>query len=374
MRLYKRKGSPKWWVDWRDQNGQRHRKSTGTDDKDLAQALAAKWQQESFMERHFGTIPEVPFRDALLRYGEEKQRQNPEGYEASTRYRLQLLLDKFGGMNLSEINLAFIQDFADGRLKQVKEGSVQKELATLKAILNKAHREERLGAVPPFPRMKVLRGRCRWLTVDEEQRLLASAAKHLRPLIAFAMDTGGRRSELLKLDWRNVDPERGFVTFTKTKNGEDRSVRLTDRAKRVLADLGPKPEGAVFTFGGKRMKGVKTSFDTAREKAGIVDLRFHDLRHTFASRLVQQGIPLYEVMHLTGHKTFSMVQRYVHLAPDYQDRAIQALNRYGHNLGTADSNKPVPITPKSLMKMAHPAGFEPTTSAFGGLGLLNFPS
>ena len=88
MRLYKRKGSPKYWVDWRDQKGQRHRKSTGTEDKRLAQTLAAKWQQESFMEQHFGTIPEVSFRDALLRYGTERKRENPEGYEASTRYRL----------------------------------------------------------------------------------------------------------------------------------------------------------------------------------------------------------------------------------------------------------------------------------------------
>ena len=88
MRLYKRKGSPNWWATWNDQKGRGHRKSTGTGDKDLAQALAAKWQQESFMEQHFGKIPEVLFRDALFRYGQEKQRQNPEGYQASVRYRL----------------------------------------------------------------------------------------------------------------------------------------------------------------------------------------------------------------------------------------------------------------------------------------------
>ena len=64
-------------------------------------------------------------------------------------------------------------------------------------------------------------------------------------------------------------------------------------------------------------------------EAEIEDFRFHDLRHTFASRLVQKGIPLYEVMHLTGHKSFSMVQRYAHLAPDYQERAIEALDSYG---------------------------------------------
>jgi len=84
---------------------------------------------------------------------------------------------------------------------------------------------------------------------------------------------------------------------------------------------------------------MKTAFNRARERAGLADLRFHDLRHTFASRLVQAGIPLYEVMHLTGHKSFEMVQRYSHLAPDYADRAIQVLNAIGHDIGTVENRE-----------------------------------
>jgi len=61
--------------------------------------------------------------------------------------------------------------------------------------------------------------------------------------------------------------------------------------------------------------------------------------HTFASRLVQAGIPLYEIMHLNGHKSFEMIQRYSHLAPDYADRAIQALNAIGHDIGTVENRK-----------------------------------
>ena len=70
------------------------------------------------------------------------------------------------------------------------------------------------------------------------------------------------------------------------------------------------------------------------------DVRFHDLRHTFASRLVQGGVPLYNVMQLMGHKSLEMVQRYAHLAPDYQEGAVQVLNRLGHNLGTVDGEAP----------------------------------
>ena len=345
MQIYKRNGSPKWWATWYDHNGQRHRKSTGTEDKSLAKTVAAKWQQESFMEHHFGAIPEMPFRDALLRYGQERQRDNPKGYKASVKYRLQLLLDRFGDWNISDITAAEIQKFANQRLAVCKPNTAQRDISTLRAILNKMHREGCLVAVPPFPRLKKPKGRCRWVTVEEEKRLLAVAAKHLRPLIAIAVDTGGRRGEMLGLDWRNVDLARGSITFVDTKNGEDRSVRLTERAKRVLADLGPQDSGPVFTYRGKAIADVKHSFDRAKELAGIEDLRFHDLRHTFASRLVQQGVSLYEVMHLTGHKSFSMVQRYAHLAPDFQERAIEALN----GMGTIWAQTPDPADLSSVL-------------------------
>ncbi|HEY9081180.1 tyrosine-type recombinase/integrase [Magnetovibrio sp.] len=291
--------------------------------------MAAKWQQESFLEQHFAVIPEVPFVEAALRYGQERQRDNPVGYKARDKYILQRLLDRFGDLSLSGVTHAVMRKWVDELLERMKPATALRELTVLKAILNKAFREEYLAQVPPFPRIKVEPGRCRWLTVEEEQRLLMAGKPHLRALIGFAVDTGGRKSELLKLDWQNVDLDRGFVTFRKTKNGEDRTVRLTDRAKRILQGLKPKASGPVFTYRGQAIKDVKTAFGRACKRAEVEDFRFHDLRHTFASRLVQQGVSLYEVMHLTGHKSFEMVQRYAHLAPDFQERAIGALNAYG---------------------------------------------
>ena len=126
----------------------------------------------------------------------------------------------------------------------------------------------------------------------------------------------------------------GKLPFIDTKNGEDRSIRLCERAYKTLLSIGPKETGPVFTYRGKAMKRVKTSFDHARDKAGLTDVRFHDLRHTFASRLVQGGLPLYDVMHLTGHRSLEMVQRYAHLAPDFQEGALKVLNAEWHDLGT----------------------------------------
>ena len=380
MRIFKRKGSSQWWASWYDQKGRRHRKSTRTDDKKLAEAMAAKWQQESFMEQHFGAIPDTPFHAGLLRYAEEKQRENPEGYAASLKYQLQRLLDHFDGMTLADIDSKVLHDYAALRRRTIKEATLHRELAVVRAILNMAKREGRLARVPEFPKVKLPKGRCRWLTVEEEKRLLKAAAPHLRLLIMVALDTGGRRSELLKLNWRNVDLANNRVLFVETKNGEDRSVRLTNRARAILEHLGPHDTGPVFTYQGKSMSDVTTSFERARKVAGLEDVRFHDLRHTFASRLVQQGVPLYEVMQLTGHKSLVMVQRYAHLAPEFQERAIGALNdvvdgadegasAYWHVLGTVGEKSKTsgkspnenPLVSQGV-EMVEPDGIEPTTS------------
>ena len=115
---------------------------------------------------------------------------------------------------------------------------------------------------------------------------------------------------------------------------------------------------------------MKTTFDKARQKTGLNDFRFHDLRHTFASRLVQKGVPIYEVMHLKGYKSLVMVQRYAHLVPDYQSRAIAALNDFGRNIGTVDrdvagdkqaQNGQNPLVSQGVL-MVEPIRIELTTS------------
>ena len=315
MRIYQKDGSSMWWVDFKDENGNRRRQSTGTRDKKLARALANKWENELFLEQHFDKLPEVMFRDALLRYAKERERKNPEGYKKNARYCLQMLLDRFGSLNLGDIDSRLLQDFADERLDCVSESTAKRELSDLKAIMNKARKEGRIVNVPHFPDLAADKKRCRWLTDDEEERLIAAATDHLKLVLIFAIDTGGRRSELLKLDWQNVDVENGLVTFIDTKNGEDRPIKLTDRAMTVLQEIGPKPFGPVFTYRGKAMKDTNSSFASACKKAHVENFRFHDLRHTFASRLVQEGISLYEVMKFTGHKSHAMVLRYAHLAP-----------------------------------------------------------
>lgn len=326
MRIYKRKDSPHWWATWNDRNGKRVRRSSGTADRKLAETLAADWIKEDFMEEHFGKKPELPFADALLRYARAQKRDHRKGFMEKTRYRVKYLAERFADWNVSDFTYRAVQDYINERIETVKPATVLRDLAIVKAAINLARREGLTDFVPNFPRLKSSRPRNRWLTHDEEDRLVGKAAKHLKPLIRFAVDTGGRLSELLRLDWRYVDLDRGRVTFVETKNGDDRTLRLCQRAQETLNSLGPKNSGPVFTYGGSAIGDIKHSFDTARREAGLTDVRFHDLRHTFASRLVQGGVALYEVMHLTGHKSLAMVQRYSHLAPDFQEGAIAVLD------------------------------------------------
>jgi integrase len=327
MQLYKRKDSSSWWIAWSDQNGKRFRRSSGTADRKLAETLAADWIKEYFMEVNFGKKPDLAFSEVLLRYAQALKRDSPSHFMKNNRYRIRFLAERFRDYNVSDMTYRAIQEFVDERLETVSSGMALKDVAYIKAAINKARREELTDFVPNFPRIKPSRSRNRWLTFEEEERLVNAAASHLKPIIRFAVDTGGRRSELFRLDWRYVDLANKRVTFIQTKNGEDRTVRLSERACATLKALGPKSSGPVFTFAGKALKGIKSSFDTAREKAGIEDFRFHDLRHTFASRLVQGGVPLYNVMHLTGHKSLEMVQRYAHLAPEFQEAAIAVLDK-----------------------------------------------
>lgn len=337
MRIYTRNGTPNWWATWYGKDGKRHRRSTGTSDKRLAEVLTAEWAQESFLEEHFGKKPELPFEDALLSYA-KTQKRDSKHFMDKTRYRLLFLSKRFPNWNVRDFTYGAMQTFVDERMETVSSAMAQRDLALVKAIINKARKEGRTDFAPNFPKLKGSKPRVRWLTEEEVERLADCAAPHLKPLILFAADTGGRRSELFNLDWRYVDLERGRITFVDTKNGDDRTVRLCERAVRTLQDLGPKENGPVFTYFGRSIGDIKHAFDTARTRAGIEDFRFHDLRHTFASRLVQGGVPLYSVMGLTGHKSLEMVQRYAHLSPDYQEDAIRVLDsrtkNHWHDLGT----------------------------------------
>jgi integrase len=171
----------------------------------------------------------------------------------------------------------------------------------------------------------------RILSPEEEQRLLDCCTPALAPLVVTALHTGLRASELLSLTWADVDFRRHAVTVRAAyaKNGESRSVPMnavllsTLKAVRMTVHAIDMPVFCVPQ--GTPYKNFRTAFERAVMKASIADFTFHDLRHTFASRLVMNGADLPTVQALMGHKTIAMPLRYTHLTTDHKQRAVRLL-------------------------------------------------
>jgi len=120
-------------------------------------------------------------------------------------------------------------------------------------------------------------------------------------------------------------PRRGVIVLKVTKSDQPREVKLDARADAVLARRWS--EGATsLVFGSRKWASVRTAWETAVTASGITDLRFHDLRHTFASWLVQKGRPMREIQDLLGHKSATMTQRYAYLAPENHRAAVATLD------------------------------------------------
>ena len=157
--------------------------------------------------------------------------------------------------------------------------------------------------------------RTRRLVSDEKERLLIAASSqrniYITSIIEFAIETGMRRSEILKLRWCDVDLENGFASLYDTKNGEDRRVPLTRLCKEVLQTV-PQTDERVFPISATCLR---LAWNRARKKAGITDLRFHDLRHEAVSRFFEMGMSVPEVALISGHKDVRQLFRYTHLNP-----------------------------------------------------------
>lgn len=218
--------------------------------------------------------------------------------------------------------------------------AVNRELEKLRHMLNVAQREGWILRSPmqggsPLISKADEKKRERIITREEEAKLLAVCAgrcAHLRPIIICALDTGMRRGELLKLCWRDVDFENRVINIQafNTKTMRERQVSMTARLKLELErlyEMSPKrPDMLVFGISDN----VKNSFTSVRHAAGLDDVRFHDLRHTAATRLVGASIPLPEVGRVLGHTQANTTYRYVNANMETARRASAALDAF-HN-------------------------------------------
>jgi len=238
------------------------------------------------------------------------------------------------------------------------DGTIKREVDTLSAAFNHAISKGHWRIENPCTKAeqsKEPKGRERFLTYEEAKTLLQVAAVPvdqngrclsnqykspvLRDFIELALNTGCRKGELLNLKWENIDFSTRLLHLEQTKSGEWQTVPINEDARQVLVqrmrlrdEICPDTPWVFFhmvptvnTKAGDRVKDVKKSFNTACRRLGIENFHIHDLRHTFASWLVMEGVPLFEVSKLLRHASIQMTERYAHLAPDYLHDAVASL-------------------------------------------------
>ena len=290
-----------------------------------ARSIEVEWDRGTYTNTH--QAQKTNFGELIERYLREVT-PTMRGVKEDT-IRLKAILRKpIAKVNTLLLNSSRIAQYRDERLKEVSAGTVIRELAYFSSIINQARREWGINIAnpvllvrkPPSPQ-----GRNRILTYEEEQKLLhacepkANRNIYTRPFVILALETAMRRGELLGLKWANIDIHKRTAFILLTKNGESRTVPLSTRAIETLQGLSRSIDGRVLPI---NFAALETNFKRARDRAELLDLRIHDLRHTAVTRLAGKLPNLIELSAVTGHKSLSMLKRYYHPNPEQLAKKI----------------------------------------------------
>jgi len=325
--LYKRGGV--WWA-YLYRDGIRHQYSTGTGNRKKAENIETKLKEE-LNDQRFQLVEADP----NMKFGELAARFMASGsVRPHHLYHLKFLLPFFSETPVVRITKSLTEEFRRQRMagKSIKDATVNRDLSALRHILYWAV-DEQLMVANPLTRLKMARERRtrrQVLSVAEEQLLLGAAHGHIHLMTVAALDTGLRRGEITSQRWEDVDFQRKLlsVTHSKTPEGESREIPLTKRLEHLLLE-GRQATGLIVGFHGKPVRIVKRTWKTALRNAGIRHVRFHDLRHTFNTRLMEAGV-LQEIrMALMGHSAGSRVHAtYTHIELPVKREAIRKLEQW----------------------------------------------
>ena len=253
--------------------------------------------------------------DLITRYSQEIT-QLKKGRDTEQRRLSRLLRDPVAATPLSKLTSAKLAEFRDRRINDGVRAA-HYDLILIKHCIKIARLE---WGVPmpnnPVDSIRIPNGikRRERRLADGEYEALREAARHCKnlfiwPIVDFAIETAMRRSEILSLRWENIGHNYMKATLPNTKNGSKREVPLTTKAKQVLESIS-KHEEYVFPSSDCA---VRHTWDRLVKRAGIENLRFHDLRHEAVSRLFEMGLSVPEVASISGHKDYRMLASYTHV-------------------------------------------------------------
>ena len=337
MGLFKRKNSPYYFMKFQ-LNGRCIYESTKTSNKKLAEEIYLNRRHEIIngIEPQIKQEPQkqITFSELADKYLEYTAGRLKSHKGLFTFYKK--LNGYFGNRTLTAIKVEDVENMQSDILKQgLSNAYANRLLIHFKRALKKAADWEIIpdNVINKFKRVKLLKGevkRLRYLSEEEAERLIECCEPtYLLPIVITALNTGMRKSEILKLTWDKVDLKNRLILLDKTKNGERREIPINRTLYNTLSGLIRDIRTDYVFYNSDTLKpfcDIKKSFGRALKKAHILNFRFHDLRHTFASRLVMAGVDLTTLKELLGHKDIKMTLRYSHLAASHISNAVNILD------------------------------------------------
>lgn len=338
-------GTGVWWTRYADQDGRLHREKVGP--KKLALDVYRKRKTEvregKFFADRIGRQRATLFSELVrdfLQYAET----NKKSHDTDKR-RAEVLLTAFGRRPATAITALDVEQFKASLNKGGRApATINRYLALLRSIFLYAVNITEKTAHNPVKKIKFFKetnARVRYLTDDEEIRLFEALLPRHHALVEVALLTGLRASSLFGLDWANVDLDAGVYTVPHSKTGETLHLEMHSRVREILATL--LKNGSPYVFpgakAGRPRRDINHCFRKALRQAKIPNFHFHDLRHTWASRMAMAGADLLAIKELGGWKTLKMVNRYAHLSPSHRREALERLTPRPTDTPTDTSEK-----------------------------------
>lgn len=338
MSLIKRGNT--WWIDFATPAGERIRRTTGTSNKAQAQELHDKLKMEAWRVQKLGDKPRHTWDDAGHKWLVETDHKKTHREDAK---KLVWLQQFFRGRILADIGRDEIAAIGEYKRLESSGPTANRYLALIRSILRKACLEwEWIDKAPKVRLYKEAKRRVRWITPEQAKQLLKELPFHQRDITLFALSTGLRQANVIELAWEQVDLKRctAWIPGDKAKGKEDIHISLSQFSVELLQRQLGKHKERVFTYAGKPIGQVNTkAWRSALKRAGIENFRWHDLRHTWASWLVQSGTPMYDLQEMGGWKSPEMVRRYAHLAPAQMAKHAEVVGNLLCGTNTAQGQK-----------------------------------
>lgn len=328
------KGKIRYYIDYVDKGGKRRREVVKHAQTRAETVLALQRKVAEVLDAQLSPnrIKKINFKELSALYLENYAKPTKKSWECDAYCLDAHLLPYFGDHELEAVSPFQIEKYRAERLNEgVQKSTTNRELALLKRMFNLAIdwgycHENPVKKVKLFSEKDNLKEQM--LAEEDEEKLLGECADHLRPIILTALNAGMRRNEILSLKWNEVDLKGRVIHVVKTKSGKNRIIPLNEALHSVLVDMKSK-KISEYVFPnpetGKPFKSIRHGFENACRRVGI-KLRFHDLRHTFACRLIRRGCDIETLRNLLGHHSVTVTERYIHTDDEQKRKAVGLLS------------------------------------------------